>query len=107
MNTPQMRPEKRQSKKTIYILVATVAGLCLLYMGVKWLTEWRFIVSTDDAYVQGDIASISPKVSGYVKKLAITANSAVKKDDPLFYIDDKDYKIAFEQAEAKLKTQIS
>ena len=36
------------------------------YEGYGWLTHGRFMVTTDDAYVQADITTLSAKVSGYV-----------------------------------------
>ncbi len=67
--------------------------------------DGRFMVSTDDAYIHGDIAVISPKVSGYVAKVDIVANQQVKAGDPLVTLDDGDYRNALEQAEAQLATQ--
>jgi membrane fusion protein (multidrug efflux system) len=39
--------------------------------------------STDDAYIEGDIATISPKVTGYVAKVNAVANQQVKAGDVL------------------------
>ncbi|GAA5109008.1 HlyD family secretion protein [Bartonella jaculi] len=77
----------------------------MLWFGYKWLTHWRYMLTTDDAYVQGDIAAIAPKLSGYIEKIAIKANQIVKKDDVLFHLDKGDYKIALEQTQARLNTQ--
>lgn len=84
-------------------------GLVLLgaagWYGYDWWTNGRFLVSTDDAYIEGDIATISPKVSGYVAKVDVVANQHVKAGDPLVTLDDGDYRIAAEQAEAQIATQ--
>ncbi len=37
------------------------------YYGHEWWTTGRFMVSTDDAYIGGDINYVAPKVGGYVK----------------------------------------
>ena len=34
--------------------------------GYHWWTVGRFMISTDDAYINADIATLSAKVSGYV-----------------------------------------
>lgn len=87
-------------------MILPVIGLGLLaaagYYGYGWWTHGRFMVSTDDAYIQADIAMISPKVSGYVVKVNARANQPVKKGDVLVTLDDGDYRIALEQAEAQL-----
>ncbi len=75
------------------------------WYGYDWWTNGRFLVSTDDAYIEGDIATISPKVSGYIAKVDVVANQHVKAGDPLVTLDDGDYRIAAEQAEAQIATQ--
>jgi membrane fusion protein, multidrug efflux system len=44
------------------IILLAAACIC----GHEWWTKGRFIVSTDDAYVQADYVIISPKVSDYL-----------------------------------------
>ncbi|WP_273760240.1 HlyD family secretion protein [Bartonella sp. ML70XJBT.G] len=95
---------KKTKTKIIRILLIVLA-LCLLWFSYKWITQWRYMLTTDDAYVQGDIAAIAPKLNGYIEKIAIKANQTVKKDDILFRLDNGDYKIALEQTEARLNTQ--
>ncbi|OHV75528.1 HlyD family secretion protein [Ensifer sp. LCM 4579] len=89
--------------------ILPVLGLALLaaggWYGYDWWTNGRFMVSTDDAYIEADIATISPKVAGYVAKVDVVANQHVKAGDPLVTLDDGDYRIAAEQAEAQILTQ--
>ncbi|MDK1386145.1 HlyD family secretion protein [Sinorhizobium sp. 8-89] len=89
--------------------VLPMIGLVLLaaaaWYGYDWWTNGRFMVSTDDAYIEGDIATISPKVSGYVAKVNVVANQHVNAGEPLVTLDDGDYRIAAEQAEAQIATQ--
>ncbi len=75
------------------------------YYGHEWWTTGRFMVSTDDAYIGGDINYVAPKVGGYVKTVNVKANDYVKAGDPLVTLDDGDYRIALEQARAQLATQ--
>ncbi|MDO6965444.1 HlyD family secretion protein [Rhizobium alvei] len=85
------------------ILLAALAGTG--WYGYQWWTEGRFIVSTDDAYIEGDITNIAPKVTGYVRSVDVVANQHVKAGDPLVTLDDGDYRIAAAQAEAQISTQ--
>ena len=75
------------------------------WYGYNYWTDGRFMISTDDAYVQADMTFISPKISGYVDQVPVTENQQVKAGDPLLIIDDGDYKIAVAQTEAQIATQ--
>jgi len=96
-----------QKKKRGFAL--PIIGLALLagagWYSYDWWTTGRFLVSTDDAYIEGDIATISPKVTGYVAKVNVVANQQVKAGDVLATLDDGDYKLALDQAIASLETE--
>ena len=85
------------------IIVAALAGGG--WYGYDWWITGRFMVSTDDAYIQGDIASIAAKVSGYVDTINVVANQHVKAGDPLVTLNSGDYSIAFDQAQAQIDTE--
>jgi membrane fusion protein (multidrug efflux system) len=96
--------KKRSRRPLIFGGVGLIALLAAGYYGYEWYTTGRFIVATDDAYVSGDIATISSKLSGYVAAVNVVANQSVKKGDPLITLDDGDYKIARDQAQAQIDT---
>jgi membrane fusion protein (multidrug efflux system) len=98
---PVAPPKK---KKRGFILPVVVLALLAGggWYGYGWWTEGRFMVSTDDAYVEGDIATISPKVTGYVAKVNVVANQHVKAGDVLATLDNGDYQNALDQAEAQI-----
>jgi membrane fusion protein, multidrug efflux system len=93
---------RRRVVVSAIVLVALLGGG---WFGYNYFTVGRFMVSTDDAYVGGDIATISPKVSGYVEAVEVTANQAVKAGDPMVTLDAGDYRIARDQAQAQIDTQ--
>jgi membrane fusion protein, multidrug efflux system len=70
-----------------------------------WVTVGRFIESTDDAYVGGDITVIAPKVAGFIERVAVTDNQSVKAGDLLVKLDDKDYRAALDRAQASVDAQ--
>jgi membrane fusion protein (multidrug efflux system) len=57
---------------------------------------------TDDAQLEADIATISPRVAGYVKTLNVADNQVVKAGDVIFEIDPTDYQLALDRANAAL-----
>lgn len=97
-------PEKK--KRSFVLPVVAIAILAAGgWYGYQYWTDGRFLISTDDAYVQGDIAVIAPKVSGYVEKVEVVENQRVKAGDTLVTLDNGDYRNALEQAQAQLQTQ--
>ncbi|MET0748712.1 MAG: HlyD family secretion protein [Rhizobium sp.] len=98
------KPEKKRRSLIlpIIIIVALIAGG---WYGYNWWTTGRFLVSTDDAYVGGDMAVISPKVTGYVAKVNVVANQQVKAGDVLVTLDAGDYQNALDQAQAQIMTE--
>ena len=103
---PAETPAKK--KRSARSLMLPIIGLALLsagaWYGYNYWTDGRFLISTDDAYVQADMSFVSPKISGYVDKVEVSENQQVKAGDPLLTIDDGDYKIAVAQAEAQIAT---
>lgn len=94
---------KKKRSLVLPVIVMAVLGAGGWY-GYHWWTDGRFMISTDDAYVSGDIAVISPKVSGYVEKVNIVENQSVKAGDPLVTLDQGDYRIAYDQAQANVES---
>ncbi len=65
-----------------------------------WFTEGRYIQSTDNAYVQGDIAVLSPRIEGDVAAIKVADNQRVRAGDPLIVLDPSDWRARLAQASA-------
>lgn len=87
--------KKIVSKKRIIvpILLCIVASLLSFFYFSKFET-------TDDAFVEAHIIRTSPKVTGIIERLHVDDNQHVKQGDLLLTIDDKDYKVKYEQSKA-------
>ncbi len=96
---------EKSKKNTLVFLILIISALAAGSLAYLWFFEWRFNLYTNDAYVEGDIATISPKVNGYVENILVEANSQVKKGSPLFKLDDRDYKINLKHAIVELEGQ--
>jgi membrane fusion protein (multidrug efflux system) len=83
-------------------LAATV-GAALF--GYHYWTVGRFLESTDDAYVGGDVTVIAPKVAGFIAEMAVTDNQRVHEGDLLVRLDNRDYQAASDRAEAAVAAQ--
>ncbi|MBZ9893529.1 HlyD family secretion protein [Mesorhizobium sp. BR1-1-6] len=105
---PPLAETPAKKKRSVRSFLLPVIGVALLgagaWYGYDYWTTGRFMISTDDAYVQADMAFISPKISGYVDQVKVSENQQVKAGDPLLTVDDGDYKIAVAQAEAQIAT---
>ncbi|MGD0109366.1 MAG: biotin/lipoyl-binding protein [Rhodopila sp.] len=75
---------------TVVLALAAAAGL----YGRYWWTDGRFLIATDDAYVQADNVIISPKISGYLSAVLVADNQQVRAGEVLARIDDRDYRTA-------------
>jgi membrane fusion protein, multidrug efflux system len=82
---------------------AAAAVAAAIIFGWNYWTVGRFEVSTDDAYVQADNTTVAPKISGYIAEVAVADNEAVKSGHVLARIDDRDYKVALDQAKANVE----
>jgi membrane fusion protein (multidrug efflux system) len=84
-------------------LMVAVPLLAAIGGGAEYLHGARDVV-TDDAFVQAAKVSINARVSGQVVKVAVRDNQPVHAGELLFQIDPEPYRIAVEQAEARLST---
>ena len=108
VETAAEAPAPAKKKRSVRSLLLPIIGLGLvgtgLWYGYGYWTDGRFMISTDDAYVQADMAFVSPKVSGYIDEIKVENNQQVKAGDPLFIVDSGDYRIAVDQAAAQIAT---
>lgn len=84
----------------LLVLAAAVIGGVLWY--VRYQSVGKFMQGTDDAYIQADAVTISPKVSGYVDKVFVAENQLVKAGTPLLQIDARDYRAQAAQVQAQI-----
>lgn len=98
---PTQAPKTKKTRKAPMIATAIMLSLGLLG-GSYWFGYGQYFESTDNAYLQGDITNISPKVSGYIVKSYVVDNQTVKQGDLLVEIDDRDFQAALDQAIAHL-----
>jgi len=102
----EAKPKKKSVVRKLILSVVALGALAgCAYCGHQYWIDGRFMISTDDAYIEGDITNISPKVTGYVAEVNVAANQHVKAGETLVTLDNGDYKIAAEQADAQIATQ--
>jgi membrane fusion protein (multidrug efflux system) len=95
---------KNGSKRRKILFIGAGVLIIGLILGTGYWLYARQYESTDDAFIDGDIVQVSPKVSAYVKKVYVSNNQFVHKGDLLVELDPTDYEAKLEQAKAQLLT---
>ena len=78
-------------------LVAVIGGIAFYLSGGRYVT-------TDDAYVGAQKVLITPDISGKIEKVVVREGQRVNEGDILFEIDPVPFRLALQQAQAKLAT---
>lgn len=100
--TREVVKKKPLYKRPAFLIVAAVVLIVAAVVGLRYWLYARTHESTDDAFIDGTIVEVSPKVSGYVAKVYVKANQEVKEGDLIAEIDPRDYETRLEQARAAL-----
>jgi membrane fusion protein (multidrug efflux system) len=101
---PATEHSAARRNQRIRLAFYAAGGLAILVAasiyGHGWWTTGRFMVGTDDAYLQADSVAISPEVAGYITAVAVQDNQPVAPGQVLARIDDRDYRTALASAQA-------
>lgn len=97
------RPGRRKRNLLILVLTIVLIGAGML---AWYLIYGRYYESTDDAYVNGNLVTLTPQITGTVTQVSVDDGDLVHKGQPLVQLDPSDTKIALEQAEASLANTV-
>jgi membrane fusion protein (multidrug efflux system) len=75
----------------LFVLLLAAGGF-----GWYWWQTGRYIETTDNAYIRGDITPISTKVAGYVEEILVSDNQIVSDGEVLVRIQDMEFKVRME-----------
>lgn len=104
-------PPAHTQRKWLMWAGSVVALAIGIYFLVPWVDTALNTVSTDDAYVNGHVTMVAPRVPGEVARVFVEDNMRVKKGDLLVQLDKEPYQVqvalkraAVQVAEANLAT---
>jgi membrane fusion protein (multidrug efflux system) len=98
------KPKQRLSRKKLRMILLVVLPLIAAAGGLAlYLSSGRYI-TTDNAYVGAQKVLITPDISGKINKVTVREGQHVKAGDELFEIDPQPFRIAVDQAQAKLES---
>ena len=86
--------------RTALLIVLLLGVIGIFLFGLRWWRSDRYLESTDDAYVGGDVTSITPRVAGYVTRVLVGDNTFVHSGQPLLELDAADFQARVDSAEA-------
>jgi len=90
-----------------FVWPATAVLAVLLYVGVAYLNGFLTHESTDDAFIEGHVVSIAPRISGQVLAVQVLDNQFVHSNDLLVEIDPADYAMTAAQKQSSADAQES
>lgn len=82
-------------------LIALISVIFLLFITYK-IYIWANTQSTDNAYIEANISSVSAEVGGVIERVLVEENNFVQEGQVIAQINSADYKAKYEQSEANL-----
>jgi membrane fusion protein (multidrug efflux system) len=86
-------PPVRRWRKWLLWAGAVAALVVGGYFLAPWVDTALNTVSTDDAYVNGHVTTVAPRVSGQVARVLVDDNQRVKKGDLLAQLDKEPFQV--------------
>jgi membrane fusion protein (multidrug efflux system) len=93
------------ARKKIAIIIFILAGITGALALYFYLSYKATHISTDDAFVDGDIHTIASKVPGTIKNILVASNQYVKKGDILVELDTADYDVKVRETTAAFSAE--
>jgi membrane fusion protein (multidrug efflux system) len=104
-NPVPQEARKPARKRKLLAGVAGVAFLAVLVVfGIPWVAAMLNTVSTDDAYVNGHVTFVAPRVAGQISRVLVDDNNRVHKGDLLAELDKEPYRVALSEKQAAVDT---
>jgi len=91
---------RRRWTRLLRPVLGGIAAVGIAATASWWFTEGRWIQSTDNAYVQGDIAVLGSRIEGDVAAIDVADNQRVRAGDPLIRLDPADWQARLAQVRA-------
>jgi membrane fusion protein (multidrug efflux system) len=101
---PQQAPKAPRKRKLVLGVLGIVVLVAVLVFGVPAVREMLTTVSTDDAYVNGHVTFVAPRVPGQIARVLVDDNNRVHKGELLAELDKEPFQVAVSQKQAAVDT---
>ena len=92
-----------RARRRMFIAAGALILLGALAYGAHWWMKGRFVQTTDDAYVGGDVTVLAPHVPGYIARVLVKDNQHVDAGQLVVLLEDHDYRAAYDAAAANVE----
>lgn len=97
-------PPPARKRKLIAGAIGVVVLAVVLVFGVPWIETMFNTVSTDDAYVNGHVTFVAPRVAGQIARVLVDDNNRVRKGDLIAQLDQEPFQVAVSEKQAAVDT---
>jgi membrane fusion protein (multidrug efflux system) len=101
---PQDTRKTARKRKLLFGVLGVAVAAVLVVFGIPWVQGMLNTVSTDDAYVNGHVTFVAPRVPGQISRVLVDDNNRVRKGDLLAALDKEPYQVAVSQKQAAVDT---
>jgi len=99
--------KKLYAKDPFFRLLFATGGGIVIILVLLLIRHLLCYETTDDAFVDGHIVPVSPKVPSYVAKVLVKDNQAVKSGELLVELEPDDYIVRNDMAKAELDAAVA
>ncbi len=96
---------ERNNIRVLSLALVLAFGILAIVYALNWWLAGRFIQTTDDAYVGGNVTAIVPHVSGFVSGIPVADNQFVRAGQVIIRIDATDFETSEARAAAVVQSK--
>lgn len=89
---PRGSPLGSRKVRAAIILVSIASLAAALWWYLRYETRGKFMQSTDNAYIAADSVIVSSKIGGYVDRVLVSENQAVRQGQALVELDAREHR---------------
>ncbi len=101
---PAASPGRRPRRRLVLGAVGALVLVAFLIFGIPYIRQALNTASTDDAYVNGHVTFVAPRVAGQISRVLVDDNNHVHQGDLLAELDKEPFQIVVAEKQAAVDT---